>query len=684
MNVFTVTRCLLFSLLVVPMSTFAQSPAGVRLEAGIAKEDVDGDLKSAIDIYQKIADDNSAPRDVRSKALMRLAGCYEKLGRQARQVYERVVHDFADQPVASQARTRLASLERQEHPPAPATMTVRKMESSEQRHRLINDTDGQRVVYQDPSGSLFFGDEGGRARKLVFKGRPGDSPGWTPSKDFSMVSLTFYEKPNRPATVAVVRTDGTGYRELFHEEGAISNVAWSWDNRFELRVFTDTRNGGGRLVLVSIADGQRRDLQSTGIGHFSKAVFSPDGRYIAYELIPPIGQGPSRVFLMPFQGGEPRQVYEAAVRQSQSVPTFDKHTLLDWTADGRYLMISDSPLGKGGLYLLPVKNGAAAGDPAFVRYGEVWDGNTTASGALIFESVRPGGRFRVFDASFGSNGHLGPWRQMDLRGDNMTFIHEPSFSPDGTQVSYLADDHDSTGGAALVLRDLTTGKERILYRLNNSMPSCRFVTRFPKLVCTEVNNGNTSLVSVDAESGQVEQLGTIPGIRCVWRGGTSHDDRAIYLAKLDSSLPFASPQSMMKWDLASRQETLLAPGETAYEQFGASGDDQWLLRQTIKNLSVRPIAGGEWRSLASLNGWSAWAFTPDGRSVLYSNKDESGKNGLFQITTTGDEPRRLGDLPSYPLYLFLSPDGNQLILETAEFGENDMWVLENFLPSAKQ
>ena len=68
---------------------FAQTTpvgAGVRLEAGIEKEDVDGDLKSAMDIYQKIAADTSAPLDVRAKALLRLAGCDEKLGKQAKQV----------------------------------------------------------------------------------------------------------------------------------------------------------------------------------------------------------------------------------------------------------------------------------------------------------------------------------------------------------------------------------------------------------------------------------------------------------------------------------------------------------------------------------------------------------------------------------------------------------------------
>ena len=65
-----------------------------------------------MDIYQKIAADTSAPRDVRAKALLRLAGCDEKLGKQAKQVYEQIVHDYADQPAAAQARNRLSIVEK--------------------------------------------------------------------------------------------------------------------------------------------------------------------------------------------------------------------------------------------------------------------------------------------------------------------------------------------------------------------------------------------------------------------------------------------------------------------------------------------------------------------------------------------------------------------------------------------
>jgi hypothetical protein len=57
-------------------ASFPQSTnAGVRLEEGIAKEETDGDLKSAMAVYQRIAADSTAPREVRAKALLRLAGC---------------------------------------------------------------------------------------------------------------------------------------------------------------------------------------------------------------------------------------------------------------------------------------------------------------------------------------------------------------------------------------------------------------------------------------------------------------------------------------------------------------------------------------------------------------------------------------------------------------------------------
>src|SRR5580698_3640922 len=272
---------------------FAQSApvaAGVRLEAGIEKEDVDGDLKSAMDIYQKIAADMSAPRDVRAKALLRLAGCDEKLGKQAEQVYEQIVHDYADQPAAAQARKRLAAIKQQENPATPTTMSVRKIEWAGLGEMSSCDTDGHRAVYRAADGNLYFGDLTGQNKHLVFKVQPGDEPVWCLSRDLSMTALGFAPKLNRPAIIAVIKTDGTGYRELVHDDaqGTVLGgaegfrLSWSWDTR-NLLVLDDLPNGGSHLMIVDVADGHHRELVRLQREYLRQSAFSPDGHSIAYS-----------------------------------------------------------------------------------------------------------------------------------------------------------------------------------------------------------------------------------------------------------------------------------------------------------------------------------------------------------------------------------------------------------------
>src|SRR5262249_45925915 len=85
----------------------------LRLQAAIQTETVDGDLKSAIEQYKKIAARAGSNRGVAAKALLRLAACYQKVGdAEARKVYERIVRDYADQKeAAAVARQSLGQVE---------------------------------------------------------------------------------------------------------------------------------------------------------------------------------------------------------------------------------------------------------------------------------------------------------------------------------------------------------------------------------------------------------------------------------------------------------------------------------------------------------------------------------------------------------------------------------------------
>jgi hypothetical protein len=309
-----------------------QTPsAGVRLQAGIAKENVDGDLPAAIDIYQEIAADKSAPRDVRARALMQLAGCYEKLGRQAEQVYQQVVREYGDQPAAAQARTRLAALRLAERP-ATAAMTQRRIELPFPDTEM-GSTDGQREIYKDAAtGALMISDLAGKNKRVILKPKAGEQIGtFIPSRDLSIVAVPLREGDGSFKAVTV-KSDGTGYREYASApEQSVCGPFWSWDDRY-LYSCPVRPDGTAGLGMFSVTDGEVRNLGRTQ-GALNRP--SPDGRFIASS---PVYEVSGKVSIMPGQGGDPEVVADNA-------------HLIDWIRDGRYLIITSSWSGSGSTLL---------------------------------------------------------------------------------------------------------------------------------------------------------------------------------------------------------------------------------------------------------------------------------------------------------------------------------------------
>src|SRR5512139_3738805 len=68
------------------------------LQKAILLETVDGNLQAAIDQYKKIVAENGTNRAVAARALLRLAGCYEKLGRnEAQKTYQQLIDAYPEQ-----------------------------------------------------------------------------------------------------------------------------------------------------------------------------------------------------------------------------------------------------------------------------------------------------------------------------------------------------------------------------------------------------------------------------------------------------------------------------------------------------------------------------------------------------------------------------------------------------------
>jgi len=105
------------------------------------------------------------------------------------------------------------------------------------------------------------------------------------------------------------------------------------------------------------------------------------------------------------------------------------------------------------------------------------------------------------------------------------------------------------------------------------------------------------------------------------------------------------------------------------------------------------MSGGDWKLLVSTNSNTQHfemprptGFTPDGKWLLYYDTDAAGKKSLFRVLLVGGHPERLGDFPGGgdDGFMRLSPDGRQLMAEIWNPNQYDLWVLDNFVPPAKQ
>jgi Tol biopolymer transport system component len=680
-----------------------QSAAAVRLQAGIEKENVDGDLPSAMKIYREIAADASAPRDVRATALLRLAGCDERLGRQAVQIYEQIVRDYADQPAAAQARNRLRRLNKLEHSELARTMTARKIEWSDLGFMGSGDTDGKHAIYCASDGNLYFSDLAGRDRRLIFRGRDvwPSGIGSCASRDFSMVALSVQEKTAHLPTVVVMKSDGTGYRELLRDDpegnilggvGLGISVNWSWDNH-AVTVGSRTKNGGTHLLMIDLASGRHEEIARTDSGRIWGARFSPDGRFIAYEILPDfrhVSTGTSRIFIKPVHGGEERLIYES--------PPLDVGNyyapLKDWTADGDFIAFRDVRDGQSALYLQPMKDGAPSSPSIFVRRGDYVDGNITMSGALVYlDRVTKPTQASAYVASLEAPDRVGKWQTIELLGGLDYHSHPwPSFSPDGTHVAYITAGEDESR-RKLILQDLSTGQRRVVYQSATKNIGCQFSANTPRIFCTLDfrGDGRTDLISIGADTGTVENIASFQGSRFILEAPLN--DRVFHFSgkKVDitsGDRDEIGGSPILRWDSASNQETVVVPTENKPYSEQPTPDARWLVRYQAESLSVRPGEGGDWKTLATgLIESAKWVASSDGKWIIYHTRNAQGEHGLFRVPITGGTPQRLGDFPSNEFrgsVLRMSADGHKILAADMQTKQYDLWILENFEPVDKK
>lgn len=624
------------------------------LREALHKQQVEGDLPSAIKLYQQIVAARSTNRSVTARALLELAGCYEKLGQQSATVYQQIVRDFGDQPAAVQARARLAALR---SPASPATMTMRKLELADDIVQVLA-SDGQRGVFSVRSGTIVYGDLAGKERRTLAARAPDGRA--VVSRDLSLLLLYRPQRGVTEAKLIVVRTDGGGEHELELRENGKPfrpnapgdyRLSWSWDNRYVLLAHRGP--DGDRLLKIAVPDGTVSELVPGHRGGVT-AQMSPDGRFVAFRQ----GVG-GPISVAPVDGGASELIATDAM-------------LVDWTRDGGHLLIrADSGMMLGAV---PMRNGRKAGERLQLRSLPAPMARTMPNGSLLLSlnDTPPGVQRESWFGVLNDGDRSIAWSQVSTVGTLLTPFF--AWSGDATRFAYVSGDIRQTMRTVRV-KTLATGGDRELYRAER-ISGCAAAHGSETLFCARAVEGETEVVAVSLDSGRIEPRGRLRGQMSLHQ--VTSDDRSLIFSD--------GPNGIVEWEIGTQSQRPVP--------FYRSEDRRWSMTVSRERpgIHIRPGDGdGDWRLLVNRsvplpnNAAIPIRFSPDGDWVVYHDRDGSGKDGLYRVSTAGGEPRRLGDYPTgLPTSaLTISRDGRRFILHAPASDpqpSRDYWMLDNFLP----
>jgi Tol biopolymer transport system component len=414
--------------------------------AALHLEQMQGQFEQAIAAYQKVITAPGVTRLLAARAQLHIGICYERLGnRDARQAYEKVIRDFADQPaILREAQTRLAAMSR---PGATIGAVIRQV--------LLGDElgspgppspDGRHLAFfAAKTGDIaIFEIATAAIRKITHFQPKGEDAEfalemqWSP--DGERIAYTHLARSERFTDLRIVSVRDQSYRSVYHgTEGELSLGSW-------------TPNGQSMLVrdccnflMVSVKDGSANLLRKMEVAPSAFAL-SPDGLFVAYQHDSGAGAA-SDINLFPVKGGPDTPIVKHGADDQ----------LFDWCPDGGKLLFTSDRRGTVDLWAVAMTDGLARGDPELVKsdLGEISPLGITRAGNIFYARKTRSQDVYVAGLDFETGRVLEhPTRVHPSRvGDSIA----PAWSPDGHLLAYLRQLQPASGAADLCVWELENG-----------------------------------------------------------------------------------------------------------------------------------------------------------------------------------------------------------------------------------
>lgn len=662
----------------------APQDAERQLKTAMNTELVDGNLKLAIEQYKKVADSGNRP--LAAQALLRMADCYQKLGdREAQAIYERLVRDYGDQKVA--AASALARLGTR------GVIAAVKGDRAVWTGRDVDlfgtiSPDGRFLSYVDWYGMMNVVVRdlvAGTSRPFTPNATPGESGygGWSAiSRDGEQLAYEWQRLDRvRELHIAPLRGSGKPASRMIRtfDNASVRPFDWSADGKSLAVLVEEVDGGSSQIGILSIQDGALRTLKSIDWRGVNKIVFSPDNRFIAYDLI---AEPPDRT-----------QIHVMAVDASRDtvvVGDVSTNNVLAWSRDGSLVFSSDRT-GQRSVWTLHVDDGRAKDSPQLVKehIGSTWSLGLTTTGTLYV--------WQRASATYVKAAPIDPQSGKLLESGQGSFNQfvesrgRPSWSADGKHLVYLSCGPSGGGPCGLFIRSNQTGVARQIPHALRYLAFPRSSPDGQSIVSNGTDlKGRRGIYLIEVKTGATTIVTTFDQNIQQRYPEWSPDGRSIRYQE-NRGLDVLLLERAVGADQAKEIFRTLSAGTSAIR---VSPDGRWagFAREEPATKSstfvIVPMSGGAARVLFSAAGAYAlngvhWQWTPDGQAVVMQkgNGDERPIE-VWRVPLTGQAQKLDLDARRWSEGFSVHPDGRQIAFAAyAGAPGAEVWALENFLPA---
>jgi len=688
--IFAVSLIMIF--LLPSQEALSQESAEQLYEAALFKKEAEGNLEGAVQLFLKIITDFPDNRKIAAKAQLQIGICYEKLGlKQAQKAFQAVIDKYPEQTEAVKAaKAKLSLLLR-------AQTVVEKSDKEFKIRKVMSlgilgapSPDGRLFSYVDwdtGDGELAVMEIAtGEKRRLTHKA-PGDKSWYFVnqsifSPDGKKLVFTRWQDDDT-IDFSIISVDGSGQRILLSEKEIYYfwPSDWTPDGKYILGILTK-RDKTNQVAYVSAVDGSVQIIKECGQNNPGRLSLSSDGRWIAYDFPQDEKSEKRDIFLLADDGS----------REISLVKHPADDCLLGWAPNSDWILFSSDRSGTWDAWVIPVKDLKPQGDPMLVKrdFGQVKGLGIVPMGFTQDGSFYYGDRVWLADIYIAEldtekTKILRPPKKAALRFEGSN--SDPVWSPDGQYLAYISSrEPEGLKSTAICIMNMNTGEEIELF------PEFKGYARlnwFPDgksfLVMGIDENDQRGLFKVDAKTGETALI--VTGDSGYHAPGCSPDGKKIfYEADLWKEKIFR----ILMYDLDTQQKKEIYRSEWQIIRMDVSPDGKQLAFWEGKDNTLKLISvdGGQPKVLLKLEegGINSVAWSPDGKDIFFSKVIEGGKIGkceLWRIPSEGGKPEKFELAVNGLIDLNIHPEGS-LIAFTLWNVDEEVWVMENFLPEVKQ